>query len=276
MLASPRNSCQFLPVINAEQLTCDLFAPAQNPAQIQMHATFRRATSTSPNGIRFRTRGFTLVELLVVITIIVVLAALSMVGVSSMRLSAAKARTTSQLRQVAVAVTVWGTEKNNGEPFYAANGTGTFPAEGAAGTNPTLAPANPGTALYNRESPDDGYLTDHTLLFAPLAKYKIPERKDYRPDQASETKLWGTYAWYYPANVWEKLSARQVAAIGGNWAIKEINPNAAGKLLLATDYSLAKPALSKQPYLALFVDGSARDVAQDQKSWDKWLGMKKF
>jgi prepilin-type N-terminal cleavage/methylation domain-containing protein len=241
-----------------------------------MHATITRSASTSPSNIRFRTRGFTLVELLVVITIIVVLAALSMVGISNMRLSAAKARTTSQLRQVAVAVSLWGAEKNNGEPFYAANGTGTYPAEGAAGTNPILAPSNPGTALYNRESPDDGYLTDHTLLFSPLAKYKIPDRKDYKPDQASETKLWGTYAWYYPANVWEKLNARQIAAIGGNWAIKEINPNAAGKLLLATDYSIAKQALSKQPYLALFVDGSVREVAQTQKAWEKWLGIKRF
>jgi prepilin-type N-terminal cleavage/methylation domain-containing protein len=241
-----------------------------------MHATITRSASTSPTTIRFRTRGLTLVELLVVITIIVVLAALSMVGISRMKLSAAKARTASQLRQVAVSVSLWGIEKNNGEPFYAANGTGTFPAESAAGTNPILAPSNPGTALFNRESPNDGYLTDYTLLFSPLANYKIPERKDYRPDQTSETKLWGTYAWYYPANVWEKLTQRQTTAIGGNWAIKSINPNAAGKLLLATDYSIAKPALSKQPYLALFVDGSVREVAQDQKAWEQWLGIKKF
>lgn len=241
-----------------------------------MHATSRRSTSTSPIGICFRTRGFTLVELLVVITIIVVLAALSMVGVSRMRLSAAKAGTTSQLRQIAVAVTLWGTEKNNGEPFYAANGTGTFPAEGSPGSNPILAPSNPGTALFNRDSPDDGYLTDHTLLFAPLAKYKIPERTEYRPDQTSATKLWGTYGYYYPSNVWAKLTPRQTTAIGGNWAIREISPDAAGKLLLATDYSLAKPAHSKQAYMALFVDGSVRDVANDQKGWERWLGMKKF
>lgn len=241
-----------------------------------MNATTRNSASTLPTGNRFRPSGFTLVELLVVITIIIVLAALSMVGVSNMRLSAAKARTTSQLRQVAVAVSLWGVEKNNGEPFYAANGTGTYPAESAVGTNPILAPANPGTALFNRESPDDGYVTDHTLFFSPLAKYKTPDRKDYKPDQASETKLWGTYAWYYPANVWEKLTERQITAIGGNWAMKAINPNAAGKLMLATDYSITKPALSKQPYLALFVDGSVREVARSQKEWEKWLGLTKF
>lgn len=241
-----------------------------------MNAINRIPASTSPSGLRFRASGFTLVELLVVITIIVVLAALSTVGISNMRVSAAKARSSSQLRQIAVGVSMWAGEKNNGEPFYAANGSGTYPNEGVPGTDPILAPANPATALFNIESPEDGYVTDHSLFYSPLAKYTVPTRKDYKPDQASETRPWGAYTWYYPSDVWEKLTPRQLTAIGGNWAIQSINPAVANKILLASDYTYTKPAFSKEPYMVLFVDGSVREVAQSKKSFDLWSGMKKF
>ena len=46
--------------------------------------------------------GFTLVEILVTITIIIVLAALSMIGVTHMRFAAAKADATNQIRQIGI------------------------------------------------------------------------------------------------------------------------------------------------------------------------------
>lgn len=59
-------------------------------------------------------KGFTLVEVLVVITIIVVLAALSMIGVGKVRSAARGATCTSNLRQIGAAMIAYTTD-NSGE-----------------------------------------------------------------------------------------------------------------------------------------------------------------
>lgn len=82
--------------------------------------------SAEPSLRRMEFRGFTLAELLVTITIIVVLAALSVVGVSRMRSSANNSTCVSNIRQLAVAGLAYSTE------------TGTYPPYGtqADGTSP--------------------------------------------------------------------------------------------------------------------------------------------
>lgn len=211
-------------------------------------------------------RGFTLVELLVVITIVVALAALSVLALNRTRFAAAKATTVSQLRQISIAVNVWAQENNNGEPFYVGNTSADMSHECKAGDNPKLAPGNPAKALYSIDSPADGYLTDHTLFFSPLVNAKAPDRKDYHPEAADPTNLWGTYAWYYPSTT--TPTARQKAAIAGYNALS-ISRAADKKLLMATDYINRNPKW-EQVYLALMLDGSVNQVAETQAGWIKW------
>ncbi|MCU0751072.1 MAG: prepilin-type N-terminal cleavage/methylation domain-containing protein [Akkermansiaceae bacterium] len=68
----------------------------------------------SGNTNRFTPRGFTLTEVLVVITIIVVLAVLSTLGVSKLRSSAQGATCTSNLRQIGAAMISYTTD-NSGQ-----------------------------------------------------------------------------------------------------------------------------------------------------------------
>ncbi|MEX1113820.1 MAG: type II secretion system protein [Akkermansiaceae bacterium] len=74
---------------------------------------------------RFQMAAFTLTELLVTITIIIVLAALAMTGMSKMRASADKSLATRNISQLQLANTGYATE-NNGQyvPIYAFDDTG--------------------------------------------------------------------------------------------------------------------------------------------------------
>lgn len=245
------------------------YAPQQTlePRRIPMKKPNSPSFETVPAGHRPRTTGFTLVELLVVIVIIAALAALSMVGLNRAKFAAAKAQTVSQLRQVSLAVTMWAAEKNAGEPMYAANGTGDYGHESFPGAKADISPGNPAKALFNPNSPDEGYLTDHTVFFSPLAKFKVPERKDYKPDETSAAHPWGTYAWHYPSNT--ELTTKQNNAMGGAWAVASVSNAAKGKLLMANEYTNCNPIWQKQ-YVALMIDGSVSLVAQSQLAWDKW------
>jgi prepilin-type N-terminal cleavage/methylation domain-containing protein len=213
--------------------------------------------------------GFSLPEILVTITIIVVLAALSMMGVGRLKFTAAKSTTANQMRQMNVAINLWMAENSLREPMYFANGTGDYGHESSPGANSTLAPGNPARVLFNRDDPNSSYLTDHTLFFTPLAKAKPPERHNYAPDQASTGRLWGTYAYYYPLATSEQMTARQRESIGAV-ATAKTGIYARGKLLLATDYENSVPAWSPI-YMALMIDGSVNEVAKSRPAWRKWV-----
>ena len=62
--------------------------------------------------------GFTLVELLVVITIIIVLAALTMTVSSKIRRSAAASKSINQMRQISVAVATYTADNAMMDAFY--------------------------------------------------------------------------------------------------------------------------------------------------------------
>ncbi len=207
-------------------------------------------------------KGFTMVELLVTITIIIVLAALTMVGIQRARFSAAKASAINQMRQVGVAALSWGAEKNNGEPFYVSNGSGDYCDESEAGPNPALAPGNPAKLLYNTDNPDEGYVADHRLFYSGLVKATIPQRKLYIPSQATAGKSWSTYVWYYPFATTK--TAKQASASGQNLSSVKVSPNLDRKLMMMTDYSRSKPMWEKA-YMALFIDGTVRALTRGEE-----------
>jgi hypothetical protein len=120
--------------------------------------------------------------------------------------------------------------------------------------------------LYNKQSPENGYLTDPSLFFSPLAKAKAPARVDYKPEAATADKPWGTMGWFYPSS--NALTARQTNAMGP-WAVSTISTAARGKLLMANEYINSVPNWEKH-YLALMIDGSVSQVAQSEAAWTKW------
>ena len=199
--------------------------------------------------------GFTLVELLVTITIIIVLAALSFIGVTRMRFSAAKATTVNHMRQIGIAALTWGSEKNNGEPFYVSNGSGDYCDESMTGLNPALSPGNPAKLLFAKENPDEGYLSDYRLFFSSLVKMTPPVRKNYKPEEAGGENNWGTFVWYFPFAT--TPTAKQSSASGQWLGAVRVHPRLNNKLMMMTDYSKGDPVWEKY-YLALLVDGTVR------------------
>lgn len=203
-----------------------------------------------------------MVELLVTISLILVLAAMSMIGIQRVRFSAAKASAINQMRQVGIAAITWGAEKNQGEPFYVANGSGDYCDESEPGPTPALAPGNPARLLYNAQDPDQGYVTDHTLFYSGLVRTPAPARKQYIPDQVSPGKSWSTYVWYYPFATTK--TSKQSSASGQNLGSVRVSPSLDGKLMMMTDYSRGKPKWEKA-YMALLADGTVRALTRGEE-----------
>lgn len=221
-----------------------------------------------------RLLGFTLVELLVVITIIVVLAGITFVVSSRAKLSASKSTAISQMRNIGIGVALWSADQGSTEPFYFANGTATYPAESGGGVN-SFAPGNPAMALYNKDAPEAGYTTDRTLFFSPLVKYDIPDQKTYDPGKANTKAIWGTYTWVHPFVEISKRSGRQVNSIQNNQGQEvefPINPAIAGRFLMTETYDDVNyaPKFGKKIYNALMIDGSVQHVADSPNGLSKW------
>ena len=221
-----------------------------------------------------RQPGFTLVELLVVVTIIIVLAALSFMLSSRSKWSAAKVAAINQMRNIGVAATSWGADQGVFEPFYFANGTGTYPSESGGGSS-VFAPGNPAMALYNKDSPSSGYITDRSIFFSPLVKYKVPPLATYNPSKASATAIWGTYAWVHPFVESSKRTGRQLSAISNNQGQEvesPINPGIEGRFVMSESYDDANfpPKFGKKIYNALMIDGSVQYVADSPEGLSKW------
>lgn len=218
--------------------------------------------------------GFTLVEMLVVITIIVVLAALSFVISSRTKLSAAKVTGMNQMRNIGTGAAMWAADNASVEPFYFANGTGTYPYESGGGSS-AFAPGNPAMALYKKDDPESGYITDRSLFFSPLAKYEVPSEDIYDPSKASATAIWGTYAWVHPFVESSKRSGRQITAIQNNQGQEvesPINQGIAGRYLMSESYDDVNfpPKFGKKIFHALMIDGSVKHVADSQEGLSRW------
>ena len=215
-----------------------------------------------------RHSGFTLVEMLVVITIIVVLAAISFTAFSHAKLAAAKTTGMTQMRNIGVAVAVYASDNSLTDFFYYTNGTGDYYNERGNGSK--FNPGNPAQALYNVQSPESGYIQDFSVFFSPLAKFKLPAKKDYDPTKASESKPWGTYAWFYPYARKEKLTGPQVAHV--SFPIETaINPAIEGRYMMSEAYPAAMgPKFAKPIYHALMNDGSVQYIGDSSAVYNKW------
>lgn len=219
---------------------------------------------TKKTSRRQRSAGFTLVEMLVVMLIVVVLALLGFTTLSRMRYSAAKASSINQMRNIHVAVYTCMADKSWPEPFHVATSIADFPNENSIGSNKDdrYIVGNPARALYNYESPESGYLQNPSDFFSPLVKNKAPAIKEYDPNIANASKIWGTYAWFHP---W-KLNARS--------GLSKVNPKIDGKLLMATWYEPTDGMkFDEKIYHALMIDGSVVTAALTQAAFNTWIGV---
>lgn len=226
-------------------------------------------THTHAHGRRRSPGGFTLIEILVSVVIMLVLAVLIFALTGRARESAAKAQTVEQMRQIGAAVAMWASENNNGEPMYFANGTGDFGEEGAlTGKKPAISPGNPAKLLYFKEDVEGSYLGKHDVFFSPLTRLEVPSFGDYDPNRASAKSPWGTYVWLYPSDT--RITAKQLAAMAG-FSNTRISREARNKVIMANDYRGVYQPRFNPHYHALFKDGSVRHIADSAERWTEWL-----
>lgn len=215
-------------------------------------------------------RGFTLLELLIAITIIAVLAALLFFAARKGIMAANQSRTTSQMREIGAAVSVWAAEINNNEPMYFRDGSGDSSSE----ATPALVTAhriycagNPAALLYDKANPSQGYLQDPSVFFAATQTWKVPEAKDYDPTAASPTKLWGSFMWVYPSVPADERTGRQKMIMRSSSYVT-ISRQAYDNVLMFNDYSYAKRKYPQdKSYFVLFRDSSVRRVATNGDIW---------
>ncbi|MFM2198983.1 MAG: hypothetical protein RLZZ505_2415 [Verrucomicrobiota bacterium] len=214
--------------------------------------------------------GFTLVELLIVITMIAVLALLVFMGARRGLMAANQSRTTSQMREIGVAVAAWAAENNNNEPMYFRDGTGDSSSEATpapVAANRRLCAGNPAILLYDRVNPTQGYIQDPSVFFAATQIWKAPAAKDYNPSAASSTNLWGTYMWVYPSVPADERSERQKTIMRSSSYVT-VSREAYDNVLMFNDYSFAKRKYPQdKSYFALFRDSTVRKVATNGDIW---------
>lgn len=254
-------------------LTCRNWCPARRSGR-QLFPSSNSTNCRHPLHRITRDAGFTLVELLIVILIVVTLAVLVFTTTQKVKLNAAKVNGVRQMRNIGVAAAVCAADNSRTEPFYHSNGTVDNPNECLQSFfgNSKITPGNPGMALYNTADPDSGYVQNPADFFSPLVKATIPTRVNYNPKNASNTNPWGTYAWYYPFV--SKADSGLYPSIDGkmNFPAK-VNPNASGRLMMCENYDSAfnfTPRFGKTIYNALMSDGSVRQVAESDDAFTKW------
>jgi prepilin-type N-terminal cleavage/methylation domain-containing protein len=217
-----------------------------------------------------RRSGFTLVELLIVIAIVAVLAFLVFMGAQQGMMAASQSRTTSQMREIGVAVAAWAAENNYNEPMYFRDGSGDSSSEATPAlvtANRKYCGGNPAVLLYDRTNPSQGYIQDPSVFFAATQTWKAPEAKDYDPSKASPTHLWGSFMWVYPSVPADERTERQKSIMRSSNYVT-ISRQAYDNVLMFNDYSYAKRKYPQdKSYYALFRDSSVRRVATNGDIW---------
>lgn len=213
--------------------------------------------------------GFTLIEILVVITIVVVLAALTATWSTNIRRSAAATRSVGQMRQISAAIATYAADNSMPDYFYVSTPVADYWNE--AGTGTKYNPGNPARALYNAESPESGIIQDHTVFFSPLVDFEVPDRLKYNPAKASKESAWGTFAWFYPfvgnSEKFEGAQRSHAKVVSG----EPVNPRIEGRYMMSESYpSVTGPKYGKKIYHALMSDGSIQYVADSLEAYEKW------
>jgi prepilin-type N-terminal cleavage/methylation domain-containing protein len=223
--------------------------------------------SNKPLGTR---SGFTLVELMIVIAIIAVLSVLLFLGARRGMMAANQSRTTSQMREIGVAVAAWAAENNFNEPMYFRDGTGDSSSEATPAlvtANRKYCGGNPAVLLYDKANPSQGYIQDPGVFFAATQTWKVPEAKDYDPTKASPTNLWGSFMWVYPSVPAAERTERQKTIMRSSSYVT-VSRQAYDNVLMFNDYSYAKRKYPQdKSYFALFRDSSVRRVATNGDIW---------
>ena len=225
--------------------------------------------NTAPVNQRRREAGFTLVEVLVVITIIIVLAALTATWTNSIKRSAAASRSVNQMRQISVAVATYAADNSMPDYFYVSTPVADYWNE--AGTGAKYTPGNPARVLYDAESPESGILQDHTVFFSPLVDYDVPDKLKYNPAKANASNAWGTFAWFYPyvgdSSKFQGAQSAHAKVVSS----ESVNPRIEGRYMMSESYpSVTGPKYGKKIYHALMSDGSIQYVADSLAAYEKW------
>lgn len=213
--------------------------------------------------------GFTLTEILVVLTIIVVLAALTMTITSKIRRSAAAAKSINQMRQISVAVATHTADNGMLDFFYVSSPVADYWNENGNGAKYT--PGNPARALYNAQSPESGIVQDHLMFFSPLVDIDPPDKSEYDPTKANSKNPWGTYAWFYPFIADATKMEGPQKAYAKLVTSESVNPRIEGKYMMSESYpSISGPKFGKKIYHALLNDGSIQYVADSLAEYERW------
>ena len=132
---------------------------------------------------RNRRLAFTLIELLVVIAIIAILASLLLPALARAKSKATEIKCVSNLKQLGIAVTIWGDDHE-----------GKFPAAEIKPTNPVLPPPDTKPRICDVLAPELGYNTNN--LPQTSSVFQCPDDKivTYFKNEGS------SYGWNYDIN----------------------------------------------------------------------------
>lgn len=207
-----------------------------------------------------RHRAFTLIEMLLVVSIIVMLIAILLPSIQQSRGIARVAVCANQLHQVHSAIHIYQSTHRMRRPWQFANGSADYPHESGSGTGK---PGTPARALVVNTK----ILPDARLLFCPdiPAKYETI----YNPAPAeSFVQFHSTYTYHY-----QKVRVADDATPSGNgilWA------NPISKDLIMLDAAASSWASWGYPYSythynALMLDGEVKMVTRDANTIAIWL-----
>jgi prepilin-type N-terminal cleavage/methylation domain-containing protein/prepilin-type processing-associated H-X9-DG protein len=135
--------------------------------------------------LHFSRKGFTLMEILVVIAIILVLAAIALPTITTFTTRANKAKANQKLKDLAAAAQTYGIDNNDELPLEDSKGTDSWQA--AADPENKLAWYNSLPVLMQRRSVADyatsprAYYTNENPIYLPGAKYPDSDKKLVKP-----------------------------------------------------------------------------------------------
>ena len=207
-----------------------------------------------------RRKAFTLVEMLLVVSIIVVLISLLLPSLQKSRGQARVALCKNQLHQIHTAIYEYKMRYQMRRPWHFANGSGDYPHE--SGHSATR-PGTPARALHLLTK----ILSDGKLFFCP--DVPIDYEQYYHPTpNSSFTKFHGTYAYHYP-----HVRSADDASPGGNGLVWS---NPISKDLIMIDNSNNTWSTWGFPYQfehynALMLDGRVDYVSSNASYVVEWL-----